>query len=844
MPRNARWQADNASSRSRIIGSAGQTTESAQIEVPLLPLTGNVVFPRSIYPLTLKGSQAVELINAAVTANGIVGLFLQRDLAADPPAPDDLHRVGTLARLEDIQVSKSGEISFTAIGLTRVGLREIVQWEPFVLARLQPLAVGQEEVIAPLFQQVRDLYTGLLATNPDAASAMQEALEHTSQPEELAYLVAATLPLSPSAKQAILELDSSGEKLVQLVPLLTRAHEINATRLSEQRAAENAEGGPHPASGAISFSDQTARTSANALSRDPLLLDLIELENKLHQAKLPAETRRTVERELDRLTSLAPSSPDYSIVRGYLQCLADLPWQRQEEPALDLDVARSILDRDHYGLLDVKERILEYLAVRKLRNRRREDIEENSAVSPPGDPILCLVGPPGIGKTSLGRSVADALGRPFVRVSLGGISEESEIRGHRRTYVGAMPGKIIQAFARTSSNQPVIMLDEIDKIGSGGKGDPTSALLEVLDSEQQRTFLDHYLDVPFDLSQVFFIATANMLDNVPPALRDRLEVIQLSGYIEEEKVQIAVRHIIPRQLEWHALTEKDIQWEEDAILGLVRNYTREAGVRQLEREIATLCRRVAALVAQDEGGRPQVVDTDFVCEVLGAPRYVPELPETSGQPGMVTGVVWTPVGGDIIHVEASIMPGSKVLTITGQLGEIMRESAQAAVSYVRAEAVQLGIDPDFFEHRDIHLHVPSGAVPKDGPSAGITMATALVSLLTGRAVPPDTAMTGEITLRGRVLPVGGIKEKILAARRAGIQLLILPSSNRRDLEAISSDLLEGIDFAFADSMVAVIQAAFSRSEQPEGQGSRRAPKRTRAISDDSVGEMPRAAKRR
>jgi ATP-dependent Lon protease len=569
------------------------------------------------------------------------------------------------------------------------------------------------------------------------------------------------------------------------------------------------------------------------------------LQSRLQQLALPPEVRRTAERELDRLAGLTSASADYSTVRGYLQCIADLPWAAGEEPELDLEAARAVLDRDHYGLPDVKERILEYLAVRKLRLERRafSDIE-SPASSAPGDPVLCLVGPPGIGKTSLGRSVAEALGRQFVRISLGGISDEAEIRGHRRTYVGAMPGKIVQSLTRASSVHPVIMLDEIDKVGSGGKGDPASALLEVLDPEQQRTFLDHYLDVPYDLSQVFFIATANMLDNVPPALRDRLEVIQLSGYTEEEKIQIALRHIIPRQLEWHALTPEDIAWQEDAVLAIVRSYTREAGVRQLEREIATLCRRVATLVAQGESDRPYTVDPDFVADVLGTPRFIPERAEVTDQPGVVTGVVWTPVGGDIIHVEASIMPGRKTLTITGQLGEIMRESAQAALSFVRAEAGSLGVDPEFFEHHDVHLHVPSGAVPKDGPSAGITMAAALVSLLTGKAVPADVAMTGEITLRGRVLPVGGIREKILAARRAGIRLLILPHMNRRDLDSIPGELLDGIDFAFVDNMQAVLDTAFSSAQRSGSASSKERRKRGRSDAGEASNEMPRAAKRR
>jgi ATP-dependent Lon protease len=513
-----------------------------------------------------------------------------------------------------------------------------------------------------------------------------------------------------------------------------------------------------------------------------------------------------------------------------------------------------VLDEEHYGLDDVKQRIIEYLAVSKLRRERQDDGGSPETDASPGtqrptlsrEPILCLVGPPGIGKTSLGRSVASALDRPFVRISLGGVSDEAEIRGHQRTYLGAMPGKIIRSLARLETNHPVIMLDEIDKLGSDGKGDPASALLEVLDPEQQRGFLDHYLDVPFDLSNVFFIATANLLDTLSPALSDRLEIIQLSGYTEHEKTEIALRHIVPAQMEIHALHDGDATWEPEAILSVIRNYTREAGVRQLEREIATVCRRIATMLAQGESatGEPYRVDEDFISEVLGTPRYLPDVAEVSDQPGIATGVVWTPVGGDIIYVEASMMPGGRTLTITGQLGEVMRESAQAALSYVRSRAIELRIDPGFFESNDIHLHVPSGAVQKDGPSAGVTIAVALASLLTGVAVPSDLAMTGEITLRGRVLPVGGIKEKVLGARRAGMRRLVLPAQNRRDLEDLPAETVEGLEIVLVENMDDVLgtvgMSAQQSTERPRTTyaGRRRASTHREAIS------MPRVARPR
>lgn len=816
------------------------------IEVPLLPLVESVVFPRSIYPLTLQGEQALRLVEAAQLEGGVVALFMQKELASDPPTASDLHPVGTLCRLSDIEVAQEGGISVTAQGVRRVELAEVAQWDPYVRAsvRLLDEPAGSNADIEPLIQQVKSLYMGLLANDPTAAEKIAPVLDETDHPSDLAFLIASTIPISPAARQAILETGEASARLLQVLALLAKAHEMSAIGQLAARSTPQGEAASAAAAQGLQAADPTSRGG----QLDQATMDRLEIAGTLQRVSLPPEVARVAERELNRLGTLSPTSPDYNPTRGYLQWLADLPWQTDGEPAIDLDQARQVLDEEHYGLNDVKERILEYLAVRRLRQERSSQADsagpESAAAS--REPVLCLVGPPGIGKTSLGRSIADALNRPFIRLSLGGVSDEAEIRGHRRTYLGALPGKIIQSLVRVGSNHPVIMLDEIDKLGASAKGDPASALLEVLDPEQQRGFVDHYLDVPFDLSCVFFIATANLLDSVSPALRDRLEVIQLSGYTEEEKVQIGMRHLVPVQMEGHALTGGDVTWEPEAILTIVRNYTREAGVRQMEREIATVCRRIATMVAHEDGpaGAPLVANSDFIGEVLGSPRFLPDQPEVTDQPGIVTGVVWTPVGGDIIHVEASMMPGSKTLTITGQLGEIMRESGQAALSFVRARAGRLGIDPQFFEHNDIHLHVPSGAVQKDGPSAGVTMAVALVSLLTKTPVSSDVAMTGEITLRGRVLPVGGIKEKILAARRAGIHRVIIPAQNSRDLEEVQAEILEELEVVLADNMDEVIEAAFPRSRKKQPAARRGYARRGRAESHPQIDSTPRAARAR
>lgn len=788
-------------------GAPNNDHQAPTIQVPLLPLSENVVFPKSVYPLALNGEHTHGLAGAIEAAGGLVALFLQRGSGAVEITGDDLYRVGTLARVTDLTEREDDLVEFSAEGLDRIALQSIAQIEPYALAVVEMLAEEPSNGgNGLLFEQVKRLYAGLLSTSP-AGDQLLPVLEETTNPLDLVYLVASTIPISPQARQAILETEGADLKLSQLLLFLNKASELAAQQQAEEDDTPASNGSARAAS---------ATGAPRAYALDQAAVDRADLEARITKAGLSPDAARQAARELERLVLLPPSSPDYNTVRSYLQWLADLPWQVDEEPDFDLSRATEILDRDHYGLQEVKSRIIEYLAVRELRRQRGgsgDECEVSQALDAPRQPVLCLVGPPGVGKTSLGRSIAEALNRPFVRISLGGVSDEAEVRGHRRTYVGAMPGRIIQSIARVGSAQPVMMLDELDKLAaksSTGSGDPTAALLDVLDPEQQREFVDHYIEVPFDISCLFFVATANNLEPVPEALRDRLEIIRLSGYTEEEKREIAMRHLVPRQMEWHALHKGDLMWETDAVLEIIRSYTQEAGVRQLEREIATVCRRIATMIAQDGEtvSRPYIANPEFIVEILGTPRYLPQEPVATEEPGIITGVFWTPVGGDIMHIEALMMPGGKTLTITGQLGEIMRESAQTALSYVRANAESLGIDPAFYESHDIHLHIPSGAVAKDGPSAGISLATALVSLLTNTPVLAELAMTGEITLRGRVLPVGGVKEKVLAAKRAGVRKMVLPTQNSRDLDEVQPELLESLQIITVDTMDEVLSAAF------------------------------------
>ncbi|HNS74157.1 MAG TPA: endopeptidase La, partial [bacterium] len=628
----------------------------------------------------------------------------------------------------------------------------------------------------------------------------QVVVVNTSNPDKLADLVASNLNLTLEEKQEILEAVDVKKRLKRLTVYVNRELEVLEMGSKIQDKVQTELG--------KNQREYFLREQLRAIQKelgmgDERSAEIEELREKIAEAQLPEEADKEAMRELDRLSKMQPGAAEYTVARTYLDWMVALPWAKATEDNLDINKAGQVLDEDHYDLIKVKERILEYLAVRKLKADTK-------------GPILCFVGPPGVGKTSLGRSIARAMGRSFIRISLGGVHDEAEIRGHRRTYIGALPGRIIQGIKNAGHNNPIFMLDEVDKIGQDFRGDPSSALLEVLDPEQNFSFTDHYLDVPFDLSRVMFITTANVLDTVPSALRDRLEVLELPGYIEEEKLQIAVTYLVPRQIGENGLRKKDIKFTRPALTRIIRDYTREAGVRNLERKIATVCRKMAKKVAAGEGG-PFTITPETVVELLGPPRFYSEVAERTNEPGVAVGLAWTPTGGDLLFIEATQMSGTKGLMLTGQLGDVMKESAQAGLSWIRAHARELGIEGDFFEKNDLHIHVPAGAIPKDGPSAGVTIATALISLIQKRPVRSDIAMTGEITLRGKVLPVGGIKEKVLAARRAGIRKVILPAKNRDDLEEIPDHAKKEMTFYFVDTVAEVLELAL-RGGKKRGKG--------------------------
>ncbi len=789
------------------------TTPAIPEELPILPLRGVVVYPLMVLPLTVGQPRSVRLVDDVVVSDRLIGLVASKDPEIDEPAPDQVYQVGTVAIIHRLIKAPDGTMRIIVQGVERIRIEEWTVKEPYLKAKVSqaPDILPEEGDVEAeaLMRNVVELFGRLVALVPHLPDELMMAASGTDDPRQLVYLVSTSIRMDLQDAQDILEMDRVTDKLRRLTNILTR--ELEVLELGKKIQSE-AQSEMEKMQREYFLREQLKAIQRELGEGDEQQMEIEELRTKIAEAGMPEEAEKEALRELSRLEKLPPAAAEYGVIRTYLDWLTSLPWSVTTEDTLDIAHARQVLDEDHYDLEKIKERILEYLAVRKLRleragERGEEELHPQDLIRREREGvILCFVGPPGVGKTSLGQSIARALGRKFIRMSLGGVRDEAEIRGHRRTYIGAMPGRIIQAIRRVGSKNPVMMLDEVDKVGADWRGDPSSALLEVLDPEQNREFRDHYLDVAFDLSQVMFITTANILDTIPGPLRDRMEILQLSGYTEEEKLHIAKGYLIPRQIRENGLRVSEISFTDDAIRTIIRDYTREAGVRNLERQIGAVCRKVATRVAEGHTGQV-VVDSDKVPEYLGKPIYFFEAAERCDLPGVATGLSVTAVGGDILFIEAAKMPGQKGLTITGQLGDVMKESAQAALSYVRSQADRLGFDKDFFNTSDIHIHVPAGAVPKDGPSAGVAIATALASLLTGRPVRADVGMTGEITLRGQVLPVGGIKEKVLAAHRAGLHTVIIPRRNEKDLDDLPPDVRKELNFVLVDRVDEVLEAA-------------------------------------
>jgi ATP-dependent Lon protease len=778
--------------------------------LPVLPLRDSIVLPLAAAPLVVGQPRSVQLVDDVMRGNRLLALVAQRDPSVENAGPEQLQPVGMMGMIHQLARAPDGTLRLLVQGIERIRVVDWVRTEPYLVARVAaaPDVVDAGPELEGLRRAALDLFrrlAGLIGELPADVAAAAEGLPDVRQ---VVYLIASIAPLDVAARQEILALDPLSAKLRRLIDLMQR--ELAVRELGRKITSETEE--RLTKKQREFFLREQLRSIQRELGEEGEGADAVgDLRRRIEEAQLPEEALREAERELERLASIPDASPEHALIRTYLEWMASLPWGKLGGGAIDIAHARAVLDEDHFDLEKVKDRILEYLAVKKLREERQAAAAEaeDGEGGVGREPILCFVGPPGVGKTSLGQSIARALGRKFVRMSLGGVRDEAEIRGHRRTYIGALPGRIIQSLRRAETRDPVMMLDEIDKVGADWRGDPSSALLEVLDPAQNDTFMDLYLGVAFDLSQVLFIATANTLDTIPGPLRDRMEVLQLAGYTDEEKLGIAREHLIPKQLSVHGLAPAELSFEPEAIREIIRGYTREAGVRNLEREIATVTRKVVRQIA--EGQREPVrIAPQAVREYLGRPRYFDEVAERTAIPGVATGLAWTPTGGDVLFVEATMMTGDKdALLLTGMLGDVMRESAQTAVSWVRSHAAELGIDPAAFSGRTIHIHVPAGAVPKDGPSAGVTMLTAVASLVTRRSVRSDLAMTGEITLRGKVLPVGGIKEKVLAAHRSGIRSVILPRRNEGDLEDLPKEIRRDIDFALVDTADEVLATALT-----------------------------------
>ncbi|HEY8584142.1 MAG TPA: endopeptidase La [Capillimicrobium sp.] len=785
--------------------------------LPVLPVRDTVPFPDTLTPLAIGQERSVELVNHVLGRDRMLVMVASRNVELETPGPADLYDVGVVGVVARMLKVPDGTLRVLVQATQRVRIDHWVREQPFLVAEIsqRPDVVEESPELTALMRNVQATFTQIVEEVPYLPEELQIAVANVDEPGALANLIAGALRLKTPEKQELLEELDVAARLRRLSQLLARELEVISIGTKIQSQVQN----ELDASQREWFLRQQLKAIQEELGEeDESVAEANDLREQLDAAGLPEAVRAVADRELGRLEKLPSMAAEHGVIRSYLEWLAILPWDKATTDNLDLGHAREVLDADHYDIEQVKDRILEFLAVRKLKPDARGS-------------ILCLVGPPGVGKTSLGRSIARALGRQFERISAGGVRDEAEIRGHRRTYVGAMPGVIVRALRDAESNNPLFMIDEIDKMGADFRGDPASAMLEVLDPEQNGTFRDHYLDVPFDLSNVMFITTANTLDTIPGPLRDRMEVIQLAGYTEEEKLQIARRYLVPRQIERNGLRRAQIAFADPALKAIIRDYTREAGVRGLEREIGSVCRKVARQVA--EGGpkvarRRQTISSKRVRELLGKPRFHAEAKRRTREPGVATGLAWTPVGGDVLFVECSAMPGKGKLTITGQLGDVMRESAQAALSYVRAHPPE-GLADEWFAEHDIHVHVPAGAIPKDGPSAGVTMVTAIVSMLRGDAVRDDTAMTGEVTLTGQVLPIGGLKEKALAAQRSGLRRVIAPADNEADADDVPEHLRQDLEFVFVRDVGEVLDAALGQGATGNGRvyAGRRSRKATR-----------------
>ena len=782
--------------------------------LPVLPLRETVIFPMMVSPILVGQERSVKVVNDVIGSTRLAVLVTQQT-ERRPPQPDDLYRIGTMATIHELALVQDNTLRIAVHGLERVRLFHFTQTDPYMIARVQRAAELLEQGldIEARTRSARELFITLVGLVPDMSSELVNAAQALREPLHVAYLIASSMPLTTALRQEVLELDPVGRKLRRLIELLQ--HEIAVRRLMQKITADTS------AEMSKAQREHILRTQMGAIQRElgdaGPAQESQELRRRFESLPLPEEARKEGQRELARLERIPDASPEHGIIRTYLDWMLKLPWDRAAGGPIDVARARAVLDEDHYNLEKIKDRIVDYLAVMKLRDQRRGGITDGESVAS-AEPILCFIGPPGVGKTSLGQSIARALGRKFARISLGGIHDEAEIRGHRRTYIGAMPGRILQAIARAEAADPVFMLDEVDKLGVGFHGDPSAALLEVLDPAQNHAFVDTYLGVPFDLSRVLFICTANTSETIPPPLLDRMEVLTLSGYTDAEKLHIAQRFLLPKQIVAHALRADEVVIEEDSIQRIIRDYTREAGVRSLTRELSGVLRKAARRVSEG-APTPIVITAAQVPDYLGSQRFYNEVAERIDRPGVATGLAWTPVGGDILFVEATMMPADEErLVLTGMLGTVMRESAQAALSYLRSNAERLGIDPRVFERKVVHVHVPAGAIPKDGPSAGVTMLVALASAITGRPASNDVAMTGEITLRGKVLPVGGIKEKVLAARRAGLRTVVLPRNNQGALDEVPDEVRRSIRFVLVESADEALEAALPKAQAEDSPG--------------------------